>query len=175
MCRRNELPKWLISWRAAMGGKPPPERNLRPLRPARLGAPSPSVAAKSPAQAPRVSLAKPQGAGAAIAGSDWSRDEVETVVEDDFEMLEQELKVARVNKADHNRRLQALLPGRSHGSVEFKHQNISAVLLELGYPSVSGYKPRGNYQELLRTAVTERMATADQAQAPHRSGGRSFS
>jgi hypothetical protein len=45
------------------------------------------------------------------------------------------------------------LTGRSDGSVEFKHQNISSVLVELGLPYVKGYKPRGNYQGLLATEV----------------------
>lgn len=143
-------------WETASGAEPPVPH------PARAGAPSPSVAAKSPVQVPRVGIVRPQSAEAAATGSAWSRNEVEAVVEDYFEMLQQELKGGRVNKADHNRRLHAQLPGRSHGSVEFKHQNISAVLHELGYPSVPGYKPRGNYQELLRMVVTERVAAADQ-------------
>jgi Protein NO VEIN, C-terminal len=45
------------------------------------------------------------------------------------------------------------LSGRSNGSVEFKQQNISSVLVELGLPYVEGYKPRGNYQGLLATEV----------------------
>ena len=160
MCRRSaaEVADILArrhGWETASGAEPPAPR------PARAGAPSPSVAAKSPARAPRVDLPRPQSGGAAATGRNWSREEVEVVVADYLDMLHQELKGVRVNKADHNRRLQASLPGRSHGSVEFKHQNISAVLLETGYPSVSGYKPRGNYQDLLRTVVTERIAAAD--------------
>jgi hypothetical protein len=46
-----------------------------------------------------------------------------------------------------------MLSRRSDGSVEFKHQNISAVLVEMGLPYVEGYKPRGNYQGLLATEV----------------------
>ena len=75
-------------------------------------------------------------------------------------MLSKELRGVAFNKAEHNRGLQQLLPKRTRGSVERKHQNISAVLLELGYPYIDGYKPLGNYQELLREAVAARLAGA---------------
>jgi hypothetical protein len=61
--------------------------------------------------------------------SPWSRDEVELIVADYFAMFEAELRGDDVNKADHNRRLRTRLNNRSKGSVEFKHANISAVLL----------------------------------------------
>ena len=43
-------------------------------------------------------------------------------------MLEAELRREAYSKAKHNRRLQLVI-GRSRGSIEFKHQNISAVLI----------------------------------------------
>ncbi len=43
--------------------------------------------------------------------------------------------------------------GRSHRSVEFKHQNISAVLEELGMPWIPGYKPKRNYQNAIFDAL----------------------
>ena len=43
--------------------------------------------------------------------------------------------------------------GRSHRSVEFKHQNISAVLNELGLPWIPGYIPKNNYQNSIFDAV----------------------
>lgn len=47
--------------------------------------------------------------------------------------------------------------GRSHGSVERKFQNISAVLMELGAGDfVRGYAPLRNAQQALREAVGER-------------------
>jgi hypothetical protein len=49
------------------------------------------------------------------------------------------------------------LDGRSDGSIEFKHQNISAVLIELGYPYIEGYKRRLNFQGLLADAVQARL------------------
>ena len=39
--------------------------------------------------------------------------------------------------------------------MELKHQNISAVLIEMGIPYINGYKPRFNYQRsLLPDAVS---------------------
>src|SRR6266478_3284587 len=43
--------------------------------------------------------------------------------------------------------------GRTHRSVEFKHQNISAVLDELGLPWIPGYKPKRNYQNAIFDAI----------------------
>ena len=91
---------------------------------------------------------------------DWSREEVEAAVTDYFGMLSKELRGQPFNKAEHNRKLRQVLVKRTSASVERKHQNISAVLLELGYPYVNGYKPLHNYQELLRRVVEERLATA---------------
>ncbi|MBK7906122.1 MAG: DUF3883 domain-containing protein [Gemmatimonadetes bacterium] len=68
-------------------------------------------------------------------------------------MLENELRGEAYSKAAHNRLLQTLLNGRSPGAIEFKHANISAILIELGFPYLDGYKPRGNYQELLKEEV----------------------
>ena len=89
---------------------------------------------------------------------DWSPEEVAATIADYFVMLEHELRGEPYSKKDHNRRLQPLLHGRSPGAIEFKHANISAVLIELGYPYIDGYKPRGNYQELLRESVAAHIA-----------------
>src|SRR5215468_6877019 len=48
---------------------------------------------------------------------------------------------------------------RSPGSVERKHQNISAVLMELGLPWVNGYKPLGNFQDALLRTVEAKLDT----------------
>lgn len=90
----------------------------------------------------------------------WSHEEVEAAVADYFDMLVKELRGEPFNKAGHNRNLQRLLRNRPRGSVERKHQNISAILLELGYPYVDGYKPLRNYQALLRSGVESRLASA---------------
>lgn len=72
-------------------------------------------------------------------------------------MLSSELRGEPYNKAAHRRQLQRLLDNRSEQAIEFKHANISAVLIELGVPYIPGYKPRGNYQQLLRDEVAERL------------------
>lgn len=82
----------------------------------------------------------------ARTGTDWSRDEVELIVSDYLAMLQSELAGQPYSKRAHRQHLQRLLSGRSEGSIEFKHANISAVLLELGYPYIRGYQPRSNFQ-----------------------------
>lgn len=82
----------------------------------------------------------------ARAGEDWLPDEVELIVADYLDMLLQELAGQPYNKSAHRRQLRHRLPARSDGSIEFKHANVSAVMLELGYPYISGYQPRSNFQ-----------------------------
>lgn len=86
-------------------------------------------------------------------GEDWSQQEVDATVAAYFEMLLLEAKQEKFNKSERNAALRQVLNGRSHASVELKHQNISAVLHDLDLPFISGYKPRGNSQLLLRKAV----------------------
>ena len=88
----------------------------------------------------------------------WSRAEVEATVADYFDMLEDELRGREYNKSAHRRRLAGLLDGRSDGAIERKHQNISAVLIELGFVYLAGYKPLRNYQHLLFEVVSDRLA-----------------
>ena len=97
---------------------------------------------------------------AATQRTDWSRAEVEATVADYFAMLATELSGVPYNKTAHRRRLVTLLDGRSEQSIEFKHANISAVLLDLGFPYISGYKPRSNYQHLLYDIVSDRLASS---------------
>jgi Protein NO VEIN, C-terminal len=90
---------------------------------------------------------------------DWSRTEVEALVADYFAMLDAELRGEDYSKTAHRRALSPLLSSRSDGSIERKHQNVSAILIELGYPYISGYKPLSNYQGLLFDVVSDRLAT----------------
>jgi hypothetical protein len=90
----------------------------------------------------------------------WSREEVEAAVADYFDMLAREVRREPFSKAEHNRALQPILNNRTRVSIERKHQNISAILIEIGFPYIDGYKPLGNYQELLQTVVHERLADA---------------
>lgn len=88
---------------------------------------------------------------------DWSRAEVEAIVADYFDMLAKELRGERYSKADHRRRLIGILSGRTKGSIEYKHQNITAALNQLGVPGIVGYQPARNYQDLLLRVVSERL------------------
>ena len=87
----------------------------------------------------------------------WSRIEVEATVRDYLNMLTLELRGEPFNKAARNRELRARLDGRSHGAVERKHQNVSAVLTSLGCPYVNGYKPLRHAQDMLRDVVQEQL------------------
>lgn len=95
-----------------------------------------------------------------MSDDDWTRREVEAIVDDYLSMLASELAGAPYNKAAHRRTLLPLLNGRSESSVEFKHANISAALLDAGFPYISGYKPRSNYQALLAEVLAERISNA---------------
>jgi hypothetical protein len=87
------------------------------------------------------------------AHRDWSDQEVRLIVADYFAMLEQEVLGKVCNKTEHRKALAPQLSGRSDGSIEFKHANISAVLAGQGLPYIESYKPRGNYQALLAQEV----------------------
>ena len=58
-------------------------------------------------------------------------------------MLDGELARRPYNKAAQNRVVQAQT-GRSRGSIEFKHCNVSAAAMALGLPIIKGYLPRFN-------------------------------
>src|SRR5262245_41117759 len=84
---------------------------------------------------------------------DWTDSEVALITADYLEMLKAELLDQPINKTSHRQALAPHLNARSPGSIEFKHQNISAILVNMGLPYIDGYKPRGNYQALLETTV----------------------
>lgn len=85
-------------------------------------------------------------------GTDWSDDELDAIVEDYFVMLSADISGQPYVKSHHSAALMDAI-GRTHRSVEFKHQNISAVLDELGIPWIPGYKPKRNYQGAIFDAV----------------------
>jgi hypothetical protein len=90
--------------------------------------------------------------------ADWSREEVEAIVADYLQMLTMELAGQTYNKTQHRRQLAAKLNRRSNGSIEFKHCNISAVMIELGFPYIRGYQPRGNFQALLVGIISQQVS-----------------
>ena len=76
-------------------------------------------------------------------GTPWRDDELDAIVADYFEMLEAELSGRSYVKSRHSKALMARI-GRTHQSVEFKHQNISAMLDESGMPWVPAEHPSLN-------------------------------
>jgi hypothetical protein len=85
-------------------------------------------------------------------GSVWQDDELDLIVSDYFAMLGDEFAQKPYVKSRHSSALMQQIQ-RTHRSVEFKYQNISAVLEELGLPWIPGYKPKENYQNALFSAV----------------------
>lgn len=96
-------------------------------------------------------------------GRPWDDAELDAIVEDYFAMLAAELEGRPYVKSHHSKALMEQI-GRTHRSVEFKHQNISAVLDELGMPWIEGYKPKRNYQNAIFDAI-DRYLTAHNARA----------
>ncbi|PVZ67784.1 DUF3883 domain-containing protein [Pelagibaculum spongiae] len=83
----------------------------------------------------------------------WTDDEVEALIESYLEMLKLDLPSLPYSKAEYRRQLMPKLNGRSHSSIEYKYQNLSAVLDELGLPRIDGYQPAKNYQKRLKVIV----------------------
>lgn len=87
---------------------------------------------------------------------DWTDDENDVIVADYFDMLRDELAGRLYSKAEHNRALQTQI-NRGRGSIEFKHQNISAVLMGLGETWITGYKPAIKFQGSLIASVIRQL------------------
>jgi Domain of unknown function (DUF3883) len=90
--------------------------------------------------------------GLPMAGDYWTDEQNDAIVADYFAMLADDIAGRPYSKAGHNRMLQAAI-GRPRGSIEYKHQNISAVLKALGEDWIPGYKPAFNFQASLVDAV----------------------
>lgn len=93
-----------------------------------------------------------------MANGPWTDDENELIVADYFAMLADDVAGRPYSKAEHNRQLQTRI-NRSRTSIEFKHQNISAVLRGLGEDWIAGYKPAFNFQMALVDAVARWLAS----------------
>ena len=93
-----------------------------------------------------------------MSNGPWTDAENDLIVADYFAMLADDISARRYSKAEHRRALLPLLNDRSEGSVEFKHQNISAVLKGLGEDWIPGYKPAFNFQMTLVDAVARWLA-----------------
>jgi hypothetical protein len=101
----------------------------------------------------------------AKVGTHWQDDELDAIVADYFAMLTADLAGQPYVKSRHSTALMAQI-GRTHRSVEFKHQNISAVLDELGMPWIPGYKPKRNYQNAIFDAIDRYLSKHPEILAP---------
>jgi hypothetical protein len=95
--------------------------------------------------------------GSSSTGVDWTDDEIDLIVADYFDMLTMEIEGIPFVKAQRNHDLRTTI-SRSRGSIERKHQNISAVLQKLGMPWIVGYKPLSNYQAALLDGIDRRLS-----------------
>ena len=80
-----------------------------------------------------------------MTGDDWTDREIDAAVASYFATLSDEIAALSFNKAAHNRTLQSEIL-RNRGSIEFKHHNSSAMMLGVGQPWITGYKPKANFQ-----------------------------
>ena len=92
-----------------------------------------------------------------MSNGPWTDAENDLIVADYFAMLADDVAGRPYNKAEHNRDVQARID-RNRSSIEFKHQNISAVLKGLGEDWIPGYKPAFNFQMTLVDAIARWLA-----------------
>ena len=88
-----------------------------------------------------------------MPGSAWTDEENDRIVEDYFAMLAEDVAGRNYSKTAHRHALMPRLQNRSETSIEYKHQNISAALRDLGEDWIRGYRPAKNYQKTLPDAV----------------------
>ena len=88
-----------------------------------------------------------------MSRSPWTDEENDLIVADYFAMLAKDIAGQGYSKTEHRNGLRPALQDRSDSSIEFKHQNISAALRDLGEDWIRGYRPAKNYQGSLADAV----------------------
>lgn len=93
---------------------------------------------------------------------DWDSVELAETVNTYLKMLELELSAVKYSKASFRRALKPLLINRSEAAIEFKFQNVSAVLIRLGWLPITGYKPKFNYQQALALEVASQLKISPQ-------------
>lgn len=87
-------------------------------------------------------------------GNRWSTAELRACVEAYRRLLDAEEEGVVLSKAKvRAHALENGLAGRTHGAYEYRMQNISAVLVELGLPVLGGYKPLVNIGSSKATLV----------------------
>ena len=94
-----------------------------------------------------------------MSSASWSDEENDLIVADYFAMLAEDFAGQRPNKTEHRRALMPRLRSRTEAAVEFKHRNVSAVLMGLGEVWLPGYRPAVNVQAALEDAVERWLAS----------------
>lgn len=87
-----------------------------------------------------------------MSNGPWTDEENDLIVADYFAMLVDDLAGNPLNKAASYRQLADRID-RSAKAIEYKHQNISAVLKALGETWLTGLAPAFNFQSSLEDAV----------------------
>lgn len=101
------------------------------------------------------------------ATSDWSDLEIQAAVDAYLSMLKREQNGLQINKAHENRLLRdGPLAGRTKGSVEFRMQNISTVLVEMNRDRINGYKPAKNVGANVIRSIRNALDARIDASAP---------
>ena len=103
--------------------------------------------------------------------SDWSVPEIRAAVDAYLKMLALEARGQKFVKKQENLALRdSAMPNRTAGSVEFRMQNISAVLLKMHRNFIKGYKPArnvgSNVEHAIRTVLIEKGVTPGDPAAP---------
>jgi 5-methylcytosine-specific restriction protein A len=106
-----------------------------------------------------------------IKDGDWSVSEIKTAVDAYLKMLALELSGQKFVKTKVNLALrETALPTRTKGSVEFRMQNISTVLMKMDREFIKGYKPAknvgSNVEQLIQATLTERGVQPGDPTAP---------
>jgi len=94
-------------------------------------------------------------------GKGWNWLECEVVVDLYFRMLDMQVSNQSYVKTHLYAEVIPLLNNRSIKSVEAKCQNVSAVMVQHGYPYVTGLKPLWNYQKQLEKVVLTQLIGQD--------------
>ena len=85
---------------------------------------------------------------------DWTSEECDALLEAYFRMVKKDAAGESYVKRQVILELQRdSLKTRTHGSIEYKFQNVSAVLAKKGLPFLKGYVPAANAQRLLAERV----------------------
>jgi hypothetical protein len=90
-----------------------------------------------------------------MASGPWSDDEIGVTVDVYFQMLTLELAGENYTKTEFRRVVERDV-ARSSAAIEYKFNNVSAVLDEMDAVWIPGYRPMRNVQGRLRTVVRER-------------------